>query len=99
MRGPDSRSRGAGWRSRSRRSPRRPRESAPARASHRCDGTWHRGYRARMAEAADVELAQVDLMNPGWFVDGPPHELFARMRAEAPVRWNRTANGGFWSLT
>ena len=48
---------------------------------------------------AAVDLEQVDLMNPGWFVDGPPHDLFARMRAEAPVRWNRTANGGFWSLT
>jgi cholest-4-en-3-one 26-monooxygenase len=46
-----------------------------------------------------VDLTQVDLMNPGWFVDGPPHELFARMRVEAPVRWNRTGNGGFWSLT
>src|SRR3954451_12103034 len=38
-------------------------------------------------------------MNPGWFADGPLHELFARMRAEAPVRWNATNQGGFWSLT
>ena len=48
---------------------------------------------------SNVDLTQVDLMNPGWFADGPPHDLFARMRADAPVRWNRTANGGFWSLT
>jgi cholest-4-en-3-one 26-monooxygenase len=49
--------------------------------------------------AADLDLAQVDLMDAAWFADGPPHELFTRMRAEAPVRWNPTGTGGFWSLT
>ncbi len=42
-----------------------------------------------MAEAATVEsvdLDSVDLMDAAWFADGPPHELFARMRSEAPVR-------------
>jgi cholest-4-en-3-one 26-monooxygenase len=53
-----------------------------------------------IAAQARVELADVDLMDERWFADGPPHELFARMRAEAPVRWNRLADGsGFWSLT
>jgi cholest-4-en-3-one 26-monooxygenase len=52
-----------------------------------------------MTTAAELDLAQVDLMDPAWFADGPPHELFARMRAEAPVRWNRTGASGFWSLT
>jgi cholest-4-en-3-one 26-monooxygenase len=52
-----------------------------------------------VSSSTEAELAQVDLMNPGWFADGPPHELFARMRAEAPVRWNATNQGGFWSLT
>jgi cytochrome P450 len=47
-----------------------------------------------------VDLAGVDLMDVKWFADGPPHELFARMRAEAPVRWNPLPDGtGFWSLT
>lgn len=48
-----------------------------------------------------VDLAEVDLTDlDRWWVDGPPHALFARMRAEAPVRWNRSADGpGFWSLT
>jgi len=47
-----------------------------------------------------VELAEVDLMDERWFAEGPPHELFARMRAEAPVRWNQLPDGtGFWSLT
>jgi cholest-4-en-3-one 26-monooxygenase len=52
-----------------------------------------------MTTAAELDLAQVDLLDAAWFADGPPHELFARMRAEAPVRWNRTTSGGFWSLT
>ena len=46
------------------------------------------------------DLAAIDLIDPRWFADGPPHELFARMRRECPVRWNATAaGGGFWSLT
>src|SRR6476620_10481027 len=51
---------------------------------------------------ATVDLATIDLMDPEWFRDGPPHELFARMRAEAPVRWNEVPGyeaGGFWSVT
>jgi cholest-4-en-3-one 26-monooxygenase len=50
--------------------------------------------------AKELELSEVNLMDPAWFAAGPPHELFARMRAEAPVRWNRLPDGsGFWSLT
>jgi linalool 8-monooxygenase len=49
---------------------------------------------------ADIDLATVDLTDADLFLDGPPHELFARMRAEAPVRWNPMADGdGFWSVT
>jgi cholest-4-en-3-one 26-monooxygenase len=52
------------------------------------------------ASAPEVDLDQVNLMDPEWFRDGPPHELFARMRAEAPVRWNEVPGyGGFWSVT
>jgi cytochrome P450 len=48
-----------------------------------------------------VDLAEVDLTDMDrWWADGPPHALFARMRTEAPVRWNPSADGhGFWSLT
>jgi cytochrome P450 len=50
--------------------------------------------------AADIDLTQVDLMDEDLFEDGPPHELFARMRAEAPVLACHTAEGGdFWSVT
>jgi cholest-4-en-3-one 26-monooxygenase len=52
------------------------------------------------ASVDGVDLAEVDLMDPVWFQDGPPHELFERMRAETPVRWNTLPDGsGFWSLT
>jgi cytochrome P450 len=46
-------------------------------------------------------MDEIDLMDAKWFADGPPHELFARMRAEAPVRWNPLTggDGGFWSVT
>jgi cytochrome P450 len=53
-----------------------------------------------IAAAEKVDLAEVDLMDPQWFEHGPPHDLLARMRAEAPVRWNPLPDGtGFWSLT
>jgi cholest-4-en-3-one 26-monooxygenase len=47
-----------------------------------------------------IELSEADL-----WVDGPPHEVFKRMRAECPVhrteRFFRDASGetGFWSVT
>jgi cytochrome P450 len=50
--------------------------------------------------AADTALDHVDLMDEDLFAEGPPHELFARMRAEAPVLHCTTAEGGdFWSVT
>jgi methyl-branched lipid omega-hydroxylase len=50
--------------------------------------------------AAAADLKTVDLMDPEFYADGPPHEIFARMRAEAPVHWSELGDGdGFWSLT
>jgi cytochrome P450 len=49
-----------------------------------------------------TDLSTVDLSQPAMFVDGPPHELFARLRAEAPVHRNLSRNpyvGDFWSIT
>jgi cytochrome P450 len=41
-----------------------------------------------------------DLTNPDVFLDGPPHDTFARLRAEAPVAWHPEAEGGgFWCVT
>jgi methyl-branched lipid omega-hydroxylase len=50
--------------------------------------------------ATDIDLGTVDLMDEDLFESGPPHDLFARMRAEEPVRWNQMPDGdGFWSVT
>jgi cholest-4-en-3-one 26-monooxygenase len=49
---------------------------------------------------AEVELASVDLTDASWFAEGPPHELFARLRAEDPVHRNPLPDGTHcWSVT
>lgn len=41
-----------------------------------------------------------DLKDPGLYEASMPHEVFRRLRAEAPVYWNPEADGaGFWALT
>ncbi len=50
--------------------------------------------------AAEIDLEQVDIFDLRWHEDGPPHELLARMRAEAPVRRNPLPSGGeCWVVT
>jgi cytochrome P450 len=47
-----------------------------------------------------MTLDEIDLTDVTLFADGPPHHLFAQMRAESPARWNQTTDGeGFWSVT
>ena len=47
-----------------------------------------------------MNLDQVDLKNPDLYLNGVPHELFARLRAEDPVHWNPETDGlGFWAIT
>ncbi len=49
---------------------------------------------------ADLDLATVDLTDAAWFADGPPHALFARLRAEDPVHRNPLPDGTFcWAVT
>ena len=55
-----------------------------------------------MAAPTLPDLDAVDFSLPEAFADGPPHDLFTRMRLEAPVHRNRSANPGvddFWSIT
>jgi cytochrome P450 len=53
-----------------------------------------------VTSTTDVDLTTIDILDAKWFTEGPPHELFARMRAEAPVRWNPLPDGtGCWSVT
>ncbi len=52
-----------------------------------------------LADLEQVDLEEVDLFDPRWHRDGPPHDLLARMRAESPVRWNPLPDGtGCWTL-
>jgi cytochrome P450 len=50
---------------------------------------------------ANISLDEVDLTDLSYFQDGPPYELFARMRAEARPHWNALPGDepGFWSIT
>jgi cytochrome P450 len=54
-----------------------------------------------MEVATQLAGPAVNLSEASAFVDGPPYELFARMRAETPVHWTPPSEneGGFWSLT
>ena len=47
----------------------------------------------------ELDLAEVDLFDPRWHRDGTPHRLLARLRREAPVRWNPLPDGtGVWTV-
>ena len=56
-----------------------------------------------MADIARHDLDRVDLGDLTLWEDGPPHELFTRLRGEAPVHWSPLADhaeeAGFWSVT
>lgn len=49
--------------------------------------------------AAEPDLEGLDLFDADLFSEGPPHELFARLRAHAPVHKTPNPHGGHvWSL-
>jgi cholest-4-en-3-one 26-monooxygenase len=53
------------------------------------------------ANASSTEKA-IDLWDLDLFQDGPPHEIFDRLRAAAPLHWSPRPgdpDGGFWSVT
>ena len=53
-----------------------------------------------MAAATTQAPKQIDLKNPDLYVQAVPHDLFAWLRVNDPVHWNREEDGaGFWSLT
>jgi cytochrome P450 len=53
------------------------------------------------SNVAEIDLSKVDLTDLSYFEDGPPHELFARMRAQPGPHWNALVGEepGFWSFT
>ena len=47
-----------------------------------------------------MQLDGVNLTDPDIFQRGTPHEMFRRLRREAPVYWHEEPNGpGFWAIT
>ena len=52
----------------------------------------------------ETDLERELVLERKHWVDGPPHELFKRMRGECPVHWTSEVTefpkaGGFWSVT
>lgn len=56
-----------------------------------------------MSLITEQDLDRIDVGDLGLWEDGPPHELFTRLRREAPVHWSPLDDypkeHGFWSLT
>ncbi|MET0751088.1 MAG: cytochrome P450 [Solirubrobacterales bacterium] len=56
-----------------------------------------------MSVTVESDLDQIDLGNLELWEAGPPHDLFTRLRREAPVHWSPLGDypeeSGFWSLT
>ena len=56
-----------------------------------------------VSATAQPDLTRIDLGEPSLWEDGPPHELFTRLRREAPAHWSPLEQypeeAGFWSLT
>ncbi len=55
-------------------------------------------------EVAALDLGKVLVIDRPTWVDGPPHDLFSRLRAECPVHWSETVpdfpgSPGYWSVT
>ncbi|TMC48477.1 MAG: cytochrome P450 [Chloroflexi bacterium] len=49
---------------------------------------------------AVTRLEDVELYDPDVYVRGVPHDMFALLRREAPVHWQREAHGpGYWAIT
>jgi hypothetical protein len=47
-----------------------------------------------------MNLADIDILDPGAYLAGPPHDRFAILRREAPVFWHKEPGGrGFWAVT
>ncbi|MGZ4311783.1 MAG: cytochrome P450 [Solirubrobacteraceae bacterium] len=60
--------------------------------------------RREVDQALERDLDQVLVTERELWIDGPPHELFARLRSECPVHWTSRigeypGEAGYWSIT
>ncbi|MFL5861908.1 MAG: cytochrome P450 [Solirubrobacteraceae bacterium] len=60
--------------------------------------------RRDLEQALECDLDQVLMTERELWIDGPPHELFARLRSECPVHWTSRVGEyprerGYWSIT
>lgn len=47
-----------------------------------------------------MKIGEINLADPGDFVEAVPHAYFAMLRAQAPISWvPRQGDDGFWSIT
>ena len=57
-----------------------------------------------MATEEKVPIEEVHVTERPLWLDGPPHDVFKRMRAECPVHWTPSISeypkeAGYWSVT
>ena len=56
-----------------------------------------------MTVIAEQDLDRIDLGDLALWEQGPPHDLFTRLRRDAPVHWSPLGDhpdeAGFWSIT
>jgi len=58
----------------------------------------------KVCPAEHCSVEQLGVADEAHWVEGPPHELFERLRSECPVHWSRgiaqsPQDAGFWSVT
>jgi cytochrome P450 len=53
----------------------------------------------KISSRGESKTLGIDLTDTEIFVSGNPHDMWKRLRAEAPVYFNPTDEGGFWALT
>ncbi len=60
-------------------------------------------FRIATSPISELPIEEIDLGDIRLWGEGPPHEIFDRLRAEAPVHWSPMATWenepGFWSIT
>jgi cytochrome P450 len=78
--------------------------TAGREARPRTDAAASPDAEARAGAAAPSDIASVELAENQLWAQGPPYELFKRLRGECPIHWTERfeqypGEAGFWSVT